>query len=218
MGTVTVRPLTFLLALLNIRLNYWLPHPAWTERRSYVRPGLAFLLREAFGSVDESRPFINCSDGGHIENLAVYELLRRRCRTIVCVDGEADPQFTFSGFTTLQRYAEIDFGARITIDLDAIRPDAKGMSRANHSVGTITYNDGEEEGIFTYLKLSVTGDEPEYLRLYKRESPAFPHESTANQFFGETQFEAYRALGYHVAKRLTSGWDLAGTAATAPIA
>lgn len=207
MGTVTARPLTFLLALLNMRLNYWLPHPdmaghrSWYLRLLYGRPGLLYLLSEALGRVNERTPFINCSDGGHIENLAVYELLRRRCRTIVCVDGESDPNLTFFGFITMQRYAEIDLGARIDIQLDPIRP-RDGISQAHHAVGKITYAGGEE-GTFIYLKLSFTGDEPEYLRFYKHMSPVFPHETTADQFFDETQFEVYRALGYHVARGVT---------------
>lgn len=205
MGAITVRPLAFILTLLNIRLNYWLPHPARTGRRSwyhrllYWRPGLFYLLAEAFGNVNQRTSFINCSDGGHIENLAVYELLKRRCRTIVCVDGEADPNFAFFGLITLQRYAEIDFGARIDIDLNEIRPNEDGVSPKHHAIGTITYNDGEQ-GTFIYLKLSYSGDEPEYIRFYKRQSPIFPHESTSDQFFGETQFEVYRALGHHVAE------------------
>ena len=50
MGAITVRPLTFLLALLNIRLNYWLPNPAWAwqeswlHRTRYTRLGLGYLL------------------------------------------------------------------------------------------------------------------------------------------------------------------------------
>jgi hypothetical protein len=214
MGTVAVRPLTFIMALLNIRLNYWLPHPARVERRAwyhrllYWRSGLLYLLAEALGNVDQRTPFINCSDGGHIENLAVYELLRRRCQTIVCVDGSADPEFGFFGLITLQRYAEIDFGARIDIDLDAIRPNENGISRQHHAVGTITYSDGET-GKFIYLKLSYSGDEPEYLRFYKRQTPIFPHESTGDQFFGETQFEVYRALGTHVAEGVMTDPDAA---------
>jgi hypothetical protein len=34
---------------------------------------------------------------------------------------------------------------------------------------------------------------------YRRRCPPFPHESTADQFFDEGQFEAYRALGNHLA-------------------
>ena len=101
MGAITVRPLTSLLALLNVRLNYWLPHPnqtgkpSWHQAWWYRKPGLLYLIAEGLGKTNERRPFINCSDGGHIENLAVYELLKRRCRTIVCIDGEADPSLSF---------------------------------------------------------------------------------------------------------------------------
>ena len=68
----------------------------------------------------EDQAWLNLSDGGHIENMAVYELLRRRCKYIVCVDGEADPEFTFQGLMTLARHAQIDFGIRIESSLERI--------------------------------------------------------------------------------------------------
>lgn len=45
---------------------------------------------------------------------------------------------------------------------------------------------------------SVTGDEDPFVHKYRADNPAFPHESTADQFFDEVQFEAYRSLGNHV--------------------
>ena len=39
-----------------------------------------------------SSSYLNLSDGGHVENLALYELLRRRCKFIIAIDGEADPE------------------------------------------------------------------------------------------------------------------------------
>ena len=33
---------------------------------------------------------------------------------------------------------------------------------------------------------------------YKKSHPTFPHQSTADQFFDEPQFESYRILGSHV--------------------
>jgi hypothetical protein len=204
MGALRTGALTFVMALLNIRLNYWLPNPAGTKRRPWYflnlpgRVGLGYLLAEALGRADTRSEFVNCSDGGHIENLGVYELLKRRCRTIVCVDGAADPRFEFESLVTLQRYAEIDLGARFDLDLSAIRPPEKGPSKAHHATGRIVYPNGEES-VLVYLKLAYTGDEPEYLRYYRRRARSFPHESTGNQFFGETKFEAYRALGTHTA-------------------
>ena len=51
------------------------------------------------------------------------------------------------------------------------------------------------------MKLSYSGDEPEYVRFHKRKVPTFPHEPTSDQFFDETKFEVYRALGHHVAEQ-----------------
>jgi hypothetical protein len=204
MGAIKAGPLSFVMALLNLRLNYWLPNPARLSSTPGVaaslrgQPGLRYLWREATGSVDDGHTLVNCSDGGHFENLAVYELVKRRCRTIVCVDGEADPDCNFTGFNTLQRYVEIDLGTRIAIDLAPLIPGASGVSERQYAVGTITYPDGER-GTFVYLKLSCSGHEPQYVRFYRKGHPAFPHESTGDQFFNETQFEAYRALGAHIA-------------------
>ena len=40
------------------------------------------------------------------------------------------------------------------------------------------------------------------LKGYKGANPDFPDQSTADQFFDEEQFEAYRELGYEIAKRM----------------
>lgn len=48
------------------------------------------------------------------------------------------------------------------------------------------------------MKSSLTGNERDYLQDYRRQSPTFPHETKADQFFSEAQFEAYRALGEHI--------------------
>jgi hypothetical protein len=43
----------------------------------------------------------------------------------------------------------------------------------------------------------------------------FPHETTLNQFFTESQFESYRALGYEIAERaFKSGGGLSVAPAT----
>ena len=39
---------------------------------------------------------------------------------------------------------------------------------------------------------------------YKALNPSFPHQATADQFFDEGQFEAYRELGYQIAKPVAS--------------
>lgn len=168
-------------------------------RRS-SRSGKHQILDE-FLKLTEDTAYVNVSDGGHIENLGVYELLRRRCHTIIAIDGECDPAHYFHGLLTLVRMAWIDLGVRIEPDLADLRPNADGLCNAHFIVTRIHYPGGGE-GRLLYIKLSMTGNESEYLKQYRREQPAFPHESTAQQLYGENQWEAYRALGEHVGRDL----------------
>jgi hypothetical protein len=204
MGLGTMRNLSFWLALLNIRLGYWVrdPNPGKQSPRILGdSPGLLFLIKEMLGTMDEKAPWLNISDGGHIENLGVYELLRRRCKYIVAVDGEQDQRMTFAALTTLQRLAAIDLGVKINISLDDLRLDEQGYSRSHFRLCRIEYP-GRRYGYLLYIKLSLTGNEGEFLRRYRLDEPAFPHHSTADQFFTEAQFEAYRSLGEHVGDKL----------------
>ena len=210
MGVTTVKPLVFIMTLLNIRLGYWLPNPgvvsdaSWlTKLGLYRGPGPKYVLKEAIGHVDERGKYVNVSDGGHIENLGIYELMRRRCKFIIVVDGEADPNMSFNSLIKLQLYARLDMGIEIELDLDPIRKDAKGLSIQHWVNGKVRYGEGEV-GHLLYIKSSVKGDEYEYVRAYLAKHPAFPHESTADQFFTEAQFEAYRALGYQIGDQIFS--------------
>ncbi|RKT46638.1 hypothetical protein [Thiocapsa rosea] len=198
MGTGTLKGAAFWLALLNLRLGYWLPNP---RRLAEIPDGLGprpfSLWHELLGRMDENGKFVNLSDGGHIENLGIYELLRRRCKFIIAIDGEADPDMTFPGLMTLIRYAQIDFGICIRLDLaDLARNDA-GYTKAHFALGTIDYG-RDQTGYLLYIKSSLTGNERDYILDYRARHPAFPHETTADQFFNEPQFEAYRALGEHI--------------------
>ena len=206
MGLRTTRYASFWLTVLNLRLDAWLRKPG-ADNAAARGPGVRHLLRELMATADERGAFINISDGGHIENLGVYELLRRRCRYIVAIDGESDPTMTFHALTNLQRLAYIDFGIVLEADMDDLRLGKTGYSRSHFRFCRIIYPAGhqdskEEIGYLVYLKLSLTGNEGEFIRRFKLDEPAFPHHSTADQFFSETQFEAYRALGEHVGEKL----------------
>jgi hypothetical protein len=210
MGVTTMKSLVFVMTLLNIRLGYWLPNPqrakgaSWLTRLALRRgPGPKYVLKESLGRLNLDGQFVNLSDGAHIENLGVYELLRRRCTFIISVDGESDPNMRFGGLVKLLLYARIDMGIEVDIDLDPLRKDEQGVSSRHWVLGTIRYADGKT-GHLLYIKSSITGDEYEYVREYRERNPEFPHESTADQFFDETRFEAYRALGYHIGDQLFS--------------
>jgi hypothetical protein len=205
MGTGTIKRFSFWLALLNVRLGYWVRRPR--IRAFPGPPGILHLLMEMTGRMNETGAWINLTDGGHIENLGLYELLRRRCRYIVAIDGEEDAGMTFHGLTTLQRLAAIDLGVRIEADLDDLRLTNAGVSRSHFRFCRIRYpvedrGSDDEFGYLLYVKLSLTGNEGEFIRRYRLDEPAFPHHSTADQFFSEAQFEAYRSLGEHVGNKL----------------
>lgn len=203
MGLRTKRYASFWLTALNLRLGLWLRKP---ESKPH-RPGVWQLVTEMTATADEHGAFLNISDGGHIENLGIYELLRRRCRFIVAIDGENDPTMTFHALTNLQRLAYIDFGIILDLNLDDLRLGEAGYSRSHFQLCRIVYPQGPDQapkeiGYLLYMKLSLTGNEGEYLRRYKFDEPAFPHHSTADQFFSETQFEAYRSLGEHIGEKM----------------
>jgi len=210
----------FSLALLNIRLGYWLLNPrliAADQGRASRSWGPVWFLREAFGRLRSDSDLTSLSDGGHLENLGLYELLRRRCAVIIVVDAESDPDIVMPSFVEAQRYARIDLGIRIDLEWDMIAErsknyDPKKRAHGPHAaMGLVHYDDAPgdegEIGLLIYLKASASGDEADYVREYKRRYPKFPHESTLDQFFGEAQFEAYRALGFHIAHRLFNGED-----------
>jgi hypothetical protein len=201
MGSQSIRPLRFALSLLNVRLGYWFPNPKLLLGGMVV-PSQWYFLQEALGLMNEQTDLVYLSDGGHIENLGIYELLRRRCKLVIAVDAEADKDLSFFSFATLQRYARIDLGARIELPWSKIA--AKEGERVHCAIGKIEYDNGGE-GILVYIKSSLTGDENDYIAAYKKGHADFPHESTSDQFFSEEQFEVYRALGFHAADGLFSG-------------
>jgi len=155
--------------------------------------------------MDDAGRYVNVSDGGHLENTAIFELLRRRCKVIVAGNAEADPKMTFAGLATLVRYARIDLDIEIDIDTSALRLE-DGLSCRHFAIGEIHYpgtrGSSEETGYLIYLKASITGDEDQVVSEYRRRQSDFPHQSTADQFFDESQFEAYRALGSHIVDSL----------------
>jgi len=214
MGSASIKPLTPTLALLNIRLGYWLRNPKQVDKGRGWNPAANFyFLLEMFGLLNENRRSVYITDGGHIENLGIYELLRRRCEVIIAVDAEADGQMAFGSFNVLERYALIDLGVRIDLPWLKIsetskatgnaideKGDAPKLTGPHVAVGEIGYPGGRR-GILIYIKSSLTGDENDYIFHYKKRYGAFPQETTADQLFSEEQFEAYRALGFHAAHR-----------------
>ena len=201
MGYHTSTAVAFLLTVFNVRLGWWVPNPRHrNNNRPGPRFGLKYLLIELFGAASERGGFLYLSDGGHFDNLGIYELVRRRCRLIVCGDAEQDKDYKFEGLAGVIRKCRIDFNAHINIDVAQIRSqDADGHNRANSAIGRIDYDDGTH-GWLIYLKSSRSIHEDTDVLDYALNCPDFPHESTGNQFFSEAQFESYRHLGRQIAR------------------
>ena len=197
MGCISKRlglAVTFLMAALNVRLGLWIHHP-WVVSSEEPFPGLLYL-RELFGLAScrtaetHQTPqrfghFVHLSDGGHFENLGLYELVRRHCRYIIVSDCGADPDVAFDDFGNALRRIREDFGVEIEIDLTPLKPDETGYAWQHMVVGTIRFSDKGDEGILLYVKPGLTGDEPYDISQYRVRNRRFPHESTGDQFYDE---------------------------------
>ena len=218
--------LSLLMSLLNVRLGYWVPHPNPDKSRFRI---VANHFRAAYHELsphgyEEHQKLLQISDGGHFENLGVYELVRRRVKLIICCDGSADPEFNFTDLQVLVRRIGTDFGARIEFDsnnhLERIIPHAPDPQKVidqdpnteaypvgvkfaerGYIKGKIIYPD-ETESTLILLKTTMIKGLGIRLKGYKGAHPDFPDQSTVDQFFDEEQFEAYRELGYEIAKRM----------------
>jgi len=204
-------PLALLMTIFNVRLGWWLGNPrdAKSSRLSSPLFSVAPIVNEAFGLTNACSPYVYLSDGGHFENLGLYEMVHRRCRTIVLSDGGCDPSCIFEDLGNAIRKIRIDLGIEITIDTSKIfsRDNEHAAHGKYCAIGTIHYTrvdgpgpDGAKyhDGKLLYVKPSIAGGEPTDVHNYASVHKAFPHEPTGDQWFSESQFESYRALGEHV--------------------
>ena len=209
MGYHSNPALSFLMTAFNVRLGRWCSNPRQTSwREASPRFGLRWLISELLGLTNADSQYVYLSDGGHFENLGIYELVRRRCALIVVIDASADGDATFNDLGGAVRKCFTDFGIEIDIRVNDIKLDPATRLSKNHSaIGTINYDlvDADADpGILLYIKPSLTGNEPTDILNYRDRDKTFPHQSTADQWFDETQFESYRKLGYHISSSILS--------------
>lgn len=223
MGYHTSAPVAFLMTLFNARLGWWFRNPANLQDHKAVNTeqaspvfSLKYLLYELFGIANEKESFLAVSDGGHFENLAAHELIKRKCKVLIISDGECDPKMQFEGLANLIRLCEVDGLAKIKIDVNAIKTDVKtGWSQSHCAIGKIYYppfnitDNANPDAWLIYIKASMTGNEDTPIKHYKDTHPLFPHETTGDQFYSEDQFESYRILGMNIAMQVFGKLDLA---------
>ncbi|MDQ3064601.1 MAG: patatin-like phospholipase family protein [Acidobacteriota bacterium] len=191
---------SFLMALFNVRLGWWLGNTGERGDDTYNRSAPRFSPRlffdEALGDTSDTNRYIYLSDGGHFENLGLYEMVLRRCHFIVACDAGADSKFGFFDFGTAIHKIRVDMG----IPIQFIKEQTPVLGR-NCAIAKIKYSavDGRvDDGVLIYIKPTLDGDEPIDIVNYKSVNPDFPHETTADQMYSESQFESYRSLGFHM--------------------
>ncbi len=232
------------MGLLGIRLGYWVHNPRsyrlngnWKRSftfNQFFPAGVYALLGRGYR---EDSAYLELSDGGHFENLAIYELARRQCGLIILCDGGQDNETSYADFVSaIQRLGQ-DMNATIRFDMQVnesreepawhssdpaqliARPDDKEYPKSSdyadkgYFVATIDYGDNGCEGwpreaTVVYLKSSMIRDLDIVAKGYKGANPSFPNQTTADQFFDEEQFEAYREVGYRVAEQMLNDLDL----------
>ena len=207
---------TFLMTLFNARLGCWLGNTNKYGNKTFGQSGPThagkILFSELLGLTDSKHPYVNLSDGGHFENLGIYEMVLRRCRLIVASDAGQDPDFDFEDLGGLVRKVRIDFGVPITFAQPIrILPRADTSSHGLAcAVGRIGYDEVDANaapGWLLYIKPTLHAPEgsPYDVVSWSRASTMFPQEPTTDQWFSEAQFESYRALGESLAGQIGKG-------------
>ncbi len=199
-----------LLLLFNVRLGWWLGNPR-SGPKFYRREGPLLSIRpvldELAGQTTDTGHYVYLSDGGHFENLGLYEMVRRRCGFILVSDAGQDPTCTLEDLGNAVRKIWIDLGIRIEFDrIDVAARQTPPVDGIYCAMGRICYPEkGAKEGVLVYVKPGYHGSEPADIRAYAAAHPEFPHESTADQWFSELQMESYRALGSHIIGKMCRG-------------
>ncbi|HWF09323.1 MAG TPA: patatin-like phospholipase family protein [Bryobacteraceae bacterium] len=206
----------FIMTLFNARLGAWLGNPGEAGEKTWHDDGpksaIRSLVKEAFGKTDDQSSYVYLSDGGHFENLGLYEMVARRCRRIVVLDSGCDPDFAYEDLGNALRKIRIDLGVQIDFD-PAYSQQMRGETKTRRcALAKIRYSGLEEggaDGDLIYIKPVMLGNESPDLATYKASHPDFPHQSTSDQWYDESQTESYRMLGLSTVREICTGWDRA---------
>jgi hypothetical protein len=168
-----------------------------------MQPTFALLWAEAIGHLSYRNTWMNVSDGGHYDNLALVEALRRGARHIVVLDASGDKAnswFTLGGAIALAR---ADEGVEIQLDptemTRGVRKLAPGQVVRPWTHGTFTRPDEQSslprQGEIWVCKLGWWAGAPWDVLAYARGHPTYPCDPTLEQLYDAAEFEAYHKLG-----------------------
>lgn len=184
LGMYSNKLLSVLMTLFNFRLGCWVSNPLVLKKAYAVVWWPIYFFRELLGRIGTNNTMVNISDGGHIENLGVYELLRRGCRLVIAVDAGEDRIYAFTDLNNLLIRARNELGLEIRFRGDqqpeeVIRPrPSQVYSRQRYAVADIlqwwedqkiidpvtqterneivNFDRPRKIGTFVYVKSSVT--------------------------------------------------------------
>jgi len=200
--------------------------------RSGVLGTFIYLFNEmtARYSLQYTRKYI--TDGGHSEDTGAYRLIEHGVPLILLSDNGADPGYTFGDLEALVRMVRLDFGAELDLLRgDELGAFLDSLGAEDHSIFVHPEPDrdwrlqfrakapGEPQppGPFVlalrtfhkdtqihilWIKPRIISDMPADLMGYHAANPAFPQQTTGDQFFDEAQWESYRKLGQLCTERL----------------
>jgi hypothetical protein len=225
MGYNTSPLVAFLMTLFNTRLGAWLGNPGntveeglwrllkkdkqppWT--RSGPRHSVLPLFAEALALADDTSPYVCLSDGGHFENLGLYEMVLRRCQFIMVLDNGADVEYVFDALANAIQKIRVD----LKVDIEVPKFTNIKVEGIHFVEGLIHYPEAPDEVCkIVYVKPVLTRvpsqDEPPDIFYYHSQDNTFPQQTTADQWFDESQFESYRMLGEHTVEKMnTDDWE-----------
>jgi len=156
------------------------------------------LWQELTGHITATGKHVCLSDGGHTgDNLGLYSLLQRRCRVIIASDASADTTMSSTEISAAIRQIYTDENVKVEMNLALLREEEDPKRGLEPVVGRVDYPDSPYDGWIIYVRARLLDDsqlDPVVVNYHWR-SEDFPNESTADQFFSDDQFEAYRSLG-----------------------
>lgn len=189
MGMYSNRVLSLLMTIFNFRLGFWISNPMILVKSRAIVWWPLYFFYELLGRIGSRKKMINISDGGHIENLGAYELLRRGCRLIISMDAGEDILYSFADLNNFIIRARNELGLEIRFrekeqPEDLIRPrPSQVYSKKRYAIADIykcweevpdpTQEDGKRidnyseadkikmgpVGTFIYVKSSVRAPE-----------------------------------------------------------
>jgi hypothetical protein len=99
------------------------------------------------------------------------------------------------------------------IDFDSASLQRLRDRKQRWAFATIRYsavNPEYSDGILVYLKPMMLGDEAPDVATYQASHKDFPHQSTGDQWYNESQTESYRMLGLQTVQDMCVGWNRTG--------